>query len=322
MKTLNRLTKTSLFFSGLLLLSACGPESGETASDTAQTDTTKTALNDKYLTFASNTSNTAGDSSITSTSGLLLCGFGRFGMATQTFFSSPVGTVESNDTSGGTWSISVQNGGAMLDLAIDKSTDEKLQLPAKSQFAVQVGTDGSVIVNGKAAQVEDGTSECARAAGNGNAESNPAPGNNGGTVPGPVVGDTTNAVINATKAALADKHLTFSDSTSNPATNSFVTRSREIYLCGFGRFSLYEFTSFSSSGSDFTTEYTYDGTWSVSVQSGAVVVNLAITASTDPKSPAQRQFSMQTGANGSVIVNGIAATVQDAQADCAAAAGT
>lgn len=164
MFNIHRLQTLSIILSGLLLAACGGGGSGDGGGDnTAIIDSARTALNDKLISFSTFGSNSDADAFLSGSRDLALCEFGRFGLNEFLSFSSNVGSFPIEDESSGTWSVSAQNCVTSVDLLIDDSTDTSLTLPVQRSFSVQVDANGSVFVNGVAADVQDIAAECAAA---------------------------------------------------------------------------------------------------------------------------------------------------------------
>lgn len=178
----------------------------------------------------------------------------------------------------------------------------------------RTGGVGTQLGDGSVRQITDGTSNTVQVG-------ELPPGDPAQTAPGSGGGapSTDSATLAAIQTQLADRIFHFARSSGNSDNNAFVTGVNDLELCGFGRFGFREFTSFTSSVGDFSSEDLSNGTWTLRAAGGDVFVVLSIEQSTDENAPASRELLLQTDGAGNFAFNGSAADSEDAAADCAAA---
>lgn len=115
------------------------------------------ALGDTFLTFGDSSFFSSG--SITESSELQLCAFGRFGMRVTTITSTSLDTFSSEDTRFGAWSVRALDGGFVLELNVDDASD-----PADvgiRQLVLTVNDDGTALfLDGARADVSDASADC------------------------------------------------------------------------------------------------------------------------------------------------------------------
>ncbi len=157
----------------------------------------------------------------------------------------------------------------------------------------------------------------------------------GGTTPPSRVGTTpppSETVESLTPAAIAeitplfaDNQFTFAGSSASSSSDRFLSASTELSLCGFGRFSLHEFISFSSAGvgssTSFTSENDAIGTWRITGDdAGLPVIELTIEESTSTTLQGIVLIEIASDAAGNLFLNNRRATASSIAADCAQAA--
>jgi hypothetical protein len=129
------------------------------------------------------------------------------------------------------------------------------------------------------------------------------------------------AALQRIRTRLNDRVFEFASASGNSDNDAFVTGVTDLELCSLGRFRMREFTSFTSSVGDFSSEEFSDGTWSLQIAAGQAVIQLQIESSTDTRSPSSRQFVVAVDSQtASVLIAGQPTQEDDAAADCAAAA--
>ena len=184
------------------------------------------------------------------------------------------------DASTGAWSVRIVDGALSLELDAD--------VGAVRRLAVQRNAAGAIRLDGRRATSEDEGGAC------NDQPARPRPGDDGhgGQNPGDDAADVT--------AALGDKILTIS-SDSFFSSGSIVT-TQEMSLCASGSLHLLVTTITSSSVGTFSSEDSFDGTWSVSRVNGVQTLEL------QTGEPEPRRFAVEV-ANGQILVDGQVADV-------------
>jgi hypothetical protein len=143
----------------------------------------------------------------------------------------------------------------------------------------------------------------------------------GSSRPAPRPAPPDERLLARVKDAVTDRFLEFGSSAGSSGNDRFVTRVRELTLCGFGRFRLRDLLSFSSPDLSLPTEHLSFGTWSVRAAGGQVSIELRIDDTDDQNAPPVQLLPVELDADGSIVVDGERATVEDRTAVCAEAAG-
>jgi len=194
-----------------------------------------------------------------------------------------------DDASSGAWSVRIVGGALALELDADGGETRRL--------AVQRNAAGIIRLDGRPATSEDEGGACS------DQPARPRPGDDGqgGQNPGSDAADVT--------AALGDKILTISSDSF--FSSGSIVETQEMSLCASGSVRLLVTTITSSSAGTFSSEDTFDGTWSVTRVNGVQTLEL------QTGEPEPRRFAVEV-ANGQILLDGQVAEVAP-NAECAGA---